>query len=159
MKIFPRAFFLSALLFLFFKPVFSEETVAPAQSAPAAATEEKAALETTPAPAGGAAVEPAPSVPEQPVVPATEKSVKSVYVAGNKTVSSSLILSKVKSKQGEAYKKNTVDEDIKRIYGLGYFSDAKAEIKEYSDGLEITFVVVEKPPIGQIIFAGNKAFR
>lgn len=94
-----------------------------------------------------------------PAAAPAEKAVKGVYVTGNKTVSSSLVLSKVKSKQGEAYKKNTVDEDIKRVYSLGYFSDVKAEIKEYEDGLEITFVVAEKPPIGQIIFAGNKEFR
>lgn len=95
---------------------------------------------------------------EETIMPA-EKAVKGVYVTGNKTVSSSLILSKVKSKQGESYKKNIVDEDIKRVYSLGYFSDVKAEVREYEDGLEITFVVVEKPPIGQIIFAGNKEFR
>ena len=100
-----------------------------------------------------------PVFSEEPGAASVEKTVKGVYIIGNKTVSSSLILSKVKSKQGEAYKKNTVDEDIKRIYGIGYFSDVKAEIKEYEDNLDITFVVVEKPPIGQIIFTGNKAFR
>ena len=156
MKIFPRVFFLSALLILCLKPVFCEETAAPAQSAPeatapaapeaAAATEEKPALETAPVSTAGTSLVP-------------EKSVKGVYITGNKTVSSSLILSKVKSKQGEAYKKNTVDEDIKRIYGLGYFSDVKAEVKEYENSLDITFAVTEKPPIGQIIVAGNKTFR
>jgi len=130
MKIFPRAFLLLALLVLFFKPVFCEEETPPAKSEPAA-----------------------------PVAPAPEKAVKSVFISGNKTVSASLILSKVKTKQGEVYKKNTVDEDIKRIYGLGYFSDVKSEIREYEDGLEVTFVVVEKPPIGQIIFVGNKTIR
>lgn len=134
MKIFPRAFLLLVLLALFFKPVFSEEETAPLTD------------------------KPAPAAPSQAQA-VIEKTVKGVYVTGNKTVSSSLILSKVKTKQGEAYKKSTVDEDIKRIYSIGYFSDVKAEIKEYEDGLEITFVVVEKPPIGQIIFAGNKAFR
>ena len=162
MKIFPRFFFLSAFLILCLKPVFCEETVAPAQPAPVAAP---AALEIA-APAAPAAPEASPAAEEKPALEAVpapaaapEKTVKSVYITGNKTVSSSLILSKVKSKQGEAYKKNTVDEDIKRIYGLGYFSDVKAEIKEYENSLDITFVVTEKPPIGQIVFAGNKAFR
>jgi outer membrane protein insertion porin family len=75
-----------------------------------------------------------------------EKSVKSVLIVGNKTVSSSLVLSKVKTKPQEAYKKTTVDEDIKRIYGLGYFSDVKAEVKEFADGIEVVFIVTEKPP-------------
>lgn len=91
--------------------------------------------------------------------PLKEKPVKSVFVLGNKTVSSSAILAKVKTQVGEPYKKGTVDEDIKRIYGLGYFSDAKAEVKEYEDGIEVSFIVTEKPPIGQILFAGNKVIR
>ncbi|MFA5339073.1 MAG: outer membrane protein assembly factor BamA [Candidatus Omnitrophota bacterium] len=156
MKIFPGVIFLSALLILCLKPVFSEEMVAPEQQAPAAAAE--APAESVPeSPENPSLENPVPAQP--PVVAAQEKTVGGVYITGNKAVSSSLILSKVKSKQGEAYKKATVDEDIKRIYGLGYFSDVKAEVKEFENSLDITFAVTEKPPIGQIIFAGNKTFR
>ncbi len=100
------------------------------------------------------------SYSEEPEVkPALEKSVKGVYAIGNKTIASSVILAKVKTKSGEPYKKATIDEDIKRIYGLGYFSDVKAELKEYEDGIEVSFIVTEKPPIGQIVFIGNKTVR
>ncbi len=178
MKIFPRVLFLSALLILCLKPVFCEETAVPAPETAAPAVAAPVASNAAIPVASNAAVPEAPEVvapatpevaapaiekPALEAVPAPaaapEKSVKGVYITGNKTVSSSLILSKVKSKQGEAYKKTTVDEDIKRIYGLGYFSDVKAEVKEYENSLDITFVVTEKPPIGQIIFAGNKTFR
>lgn len=90
---------------------------------------------------------------------AKDKVIKAVFVLGNKTVASSVILAKVKSRAGEGYSKTVVDEDIKRIYGLGYFSDVRADIKEYEDGIEASFVVVEKPPIGQIVFMGNKTIR
>lgn len=89
----------------------------------------------------------------------TEKTVKAVYVSGNKAIASSVILSKIKTRIGEPYSKATVDEDIKRIYGLGFFSDVKADVKEYEDAVEVSFVVTERPPIGQIIFVGNKAIR
>ncbi|MFH0771162.1 MAG: outer membrane protein assembly factor BamA [Candidatus Omnitrophota bacterium] len=88
-----------------------------------------------------------------------DKSVKAIFVTGNKTISSAVILSKVKSKTQEPYKKTEINEDIKRIYGLGFFSDVKADVKEFPDGVEVYFVVTEKPPIGQIIFVGNKAIR
>ncbi|KPK42512.1 MAG: hypothetical protein AMJ78_02135, partial [Omnitrophica WOR_2 bacterium SM23_29] len=90
---------------------------------------------------------------------ASGKAVKSVFVTGNKAIASSVILSKIKTKIAEPYNKTTVDEDIKRIYGLGFFSDVKAQVKEYEDGVEVVFVVTEKPPVGQIIFFGNKAIR
>lgn len=139
MKIFPRIFLVILLTLGVIGPVFSEE--APAVT--------EAAVEPA------ATDQPAPSAASVPA----EKSVKSVLIVGNKTISSSLVLSKVKTKPQEAYKKTTVDEDIKRIYGLGYFSDVKAEVKEFADGIEVVFIVTEKPPIGQIVFAGNKAFR
>jgi len=140
MKSLPRIFLVLLLTLGVIGPVFSEETPAP----PEAVAEQAAASD-----------QPVPSAAPVPV----EKSVKSVLIVGNKTISSSLVLSKVKTKPQEAYKKTTVDEDIKRIYGLGYFSDVKAEVKEYADGIEVIFIVTEKPPIGQIVFAGNKAFR
>lgn len=146
MRIFPKIFLLSFILAWTVSPVFSEET-------PEAAPAEAATAEITQAP------ETAPASEAAPVKPVVEETVKGVYIVGNKTVSSSLILSKVKTKPQDAYKKSTVDEDIKRIYGLGYFSDVKAEVKEFADGLEVVFIVVEKPPIGQIIFAGNKNIR
>jgi outer membrane protein insertion porin family len=135
MRNFPCFFFALAFLAGLINPVFSQDTAAPDEPVSQA--------------------EPAPT--EMTV--AAEKTVKSVFVVGNKTVSSALVLSKVKTKPQEAYKKNTVDEDIKRIYGLGFFSDVKAEVKEFADGLEVVFIVTEKPPIGQIIFAGNKTIR
>ncbi len=85
--------------------------------------------------------------------------VKSVFVSGNKSIASSVILSKIKTKVADPYTKATVDEDIKRIYGLGFFSDVKADVKEYEDGIEVIFVVVEKPTVSEIIFVGNKAVR
>jgi len=137
MRIFPGFFFILALSTGLLNPVFSEETALP----DTVALPDAAAISDTAA------------------APASEKTVKNVFIVGNKTVSSSLVLSKVKTKPQEAYKKSTVDEDIKRIYGLGFFSDVKAEVKEFADGLEVVFIVTEKPPIGQIIFAGNKVIR
>lgn len=87
------------------------------------------------------------------------KNVRAVFVSGNKSIASSVILSKIKTKIAEPYAKTTVDEDIKRIYGLGFFSDVKADVKEYEDGIEVAFVVTEKPPLSEIVFVGNKAIR
>ena len=53
------------------------------------------------------------------------KIVKSVDVKGNKTVSSLTILAKVKTRSDESLSSTVLNEDLKRLYGLGYFTDVR----------------------------------
>ena len=52
-----------------------------------------------------------------------EKIIKAVEIRENKAVSSATILSKIKTKPGDKFFQEVLDEDIKRLYALGYFTD------------------------------------
>lgn len=85
------------------------------------------------------------------------KLVKSVDVKGNKTVSNVTILAKVKTHAGETLSSVTLNEDLKRLYGLGYFTDVRIEQEEESTGgVNVLFVVSEKPVLSKIEIEGNK---
>ena len=84
------------------------------------------------------------------------KPVKSVDVKGNKTVSSLTILAKVKTHAGEPLSSVTLNEDLKRLYGLGFFTDVRIEQDEFPDGVNVLFVVSEKPVLSEIKIEGNK---
>jgi len=86
----------------------------------------------------------------------TGKLVKSVDVKGNRTVSSLAILAKVKTHAGEPLSTVTLNEDLKRLYGLGYFTDVRIEQEEAADGVQVLFVVTEKPVLSEIKIEGNK---
>jgi len=45
---------------------------------------------------------------------------------------------------------------MKSIYEMGYFTDVQVDVKETEEGSLVTFVVVEKPSIAQILISGNE---
>jgi len=89
----------------------------------------------------------------------SQRIVKYVDVRNNKTVSGATVLSKLKTKKGEIFSQKVVDEDIKRLYLLGFFSDVSVSIEDVQDGVGVIFVVTEKAPLTQVEFEGNKAFN
>ncbi|MBI1871073.1 MAG: outer membrane protein assembly factor BamA [Chlamydiae bacterium] len=88
-----------------------------------------------------------------------EKVVKKVEVAGNLSVNKDLILSRVKTHSGSALLQSDLDDDLKRLYSMGHFSDVEVDVKDEFDGFIVTFVVVEKAIVKEIVFEGNKAFN
>ena len=84
-----------------------------------------------------------------------EKTVKSVDVKGNKTVSTLTILAKVKTQIGQPLSSVVLNEDLKRLYGLGYFTDVRIEQEDTVGGVRVVFVVVEKPVLSEIKIDGN----
>ncbi len=92
------------------------------------------------------------AVPENPAV--TLKNVTAIEVTGNKSISTNVIISKMKTRIGSAYQENVVSDDLKRLYLLGFFSDIKIDTQDYQDGLKIVVTVVERPIIEKISFSG-----
>ncbi len=83
------------------------------------------------------------------------KAVKAVDVRGNQTISSLAILAKVKTQIGEPVSSVALNEDLKRLYGLGYFTDVRIEQEDVDGGVKVVFVVVEKPVLSAIEIQGN----
>src|SRR3989338_2933645 len=76
---------------------------------------------------------------------ATSDKVTSVEVEGNKIVSSATILTKIKTRPGDRIAQQTVDEDIKRLYSTGFFSDVSADVRPYQGGQMVRCIVQERP--------------
>lgn len=83
------------------------------------------------------------------------KVVKSVEVRGNKTVSSLTVLAKVKTQIGQPVNSTVLNEDLKRLYGLGFFSDVRIEQEDVEGGVKVVFLVTEKPVLADIKIEGN----
>ncbi len=86
---------------------------------------------------------------------ATGKVVKAVDVRGNKTISSLTLLAKVKTQIGQPISSTVLNEDLKRLYGLGYFTDVRIEQEDFEGGIKVTFSVAEKPVLSEIKIEGN----
>jgi len=89
----------------------------------------------------------------------TPKKVKLIKVEENRAVSTAAILSKIKTKVGDTFSYDVLNDDLKRLYSLGFFTDISIDVSDYKDGLAVTFIVEEKAVIGVINFNGNKSIR
>lgn len=116
------------------------------------------------APAGDAA--PAPAAPDTPETPATPETVEEpapvadrtivgVKLEGNKRIASEAILINVTSRAGATFLSSTVREDIKKIYNMGSFEDVSADTEDVPGGVELIFVVKEKPVVADLRIVGN----
>ncbi len=85
--------------------------------------------------------------------------VKKIEVSGNKRVSTMIVLSRIKTKEGEALSQKTISQDIKNIYALGYFSNISVESIPFEAGVKITYVVEEKPYVEAIEIKGSRAIK
>jgi outer membrane protein insertion porin family len=82
-------------------------------------------------------------------------SVKAVLIEGNQRVAESTILFHISTREGDPFSVYSIREDLKKIYGLGYFEDVSVDVAEFEGGLKIIFHVVEKPTLRAISFSGN----
>ncbi len=79
-----------------------------------------------------------------------------VDVRGTQTIAEETILAKSQTKPGAPYQEAVVSEDIRRIFGLGYFTDVRADVETTPEGLQLIFVVKEKPSIAAVQLDGNR---
>ncbi|MFH0762520.1 MAG: outer membrane protein assembly factor BamA [Candidatus Omnitrophota bacterium] len=91
---------------------------------------------------------------EGPVSPPPPRKITAIEVKGNESISTNTILSKMKTRSGNSYQENVINDDLKRLYLLGFFSDVKIDTQDYKDGVKIIVTVKERPIIDKINFSG-----
>jgi outer membrane protein insertion porin family len=82
--------------------------------------------------------------------------IRDVRVEGNRRVQEAVILGRVKSTVGATFNPTLLSEDIKAIFGLGFFDDVQMRVDDFEGGVKIVFVVTERPFVRDLDFAGYK---
>ncbi|HMB94926.1 MAG TPA: POTRA domain-containing protein, partial [Tepidisphaeraceae bacterium] len=86
------------------------------------------------------------------------RTVESVRVLGNTSVSSAVILNLVRTHEGDKYDPQTAEEDYQRIFGLRKFSNVEDKVEPTdTGGVVVAFVVTEQKQIKSIAYRGNVA--
>jgi outer membrane protein insertion porin family len=88
-----------------------------------------------------------------------EEVVYKITLLGNVKVEEGVIRGAIKSREGGPFSAEQVREDLRSIFGLGYFSDVQVDIKSTPQGKEIIFIVVEKPSIKEVLVTGNQKVK
>ncbi len=91
-----------------------------------------------------------------PVSAQDQPTVTQIDIRGARKVEEATVRFKLKSRVGDPYSPETVREDIKALYGLGYFEDIVVQADIFEGGLKVIFVLHEKPSIQTLRVVGNR---
>lgn len=78
-----------------------------------------------------------------------------IVITGNRRVDTEAIMRRLTSREGAQYSPDPVREDIRSVYGTGYFDDVSASLADTASGKVLTFHVVEMPFVKAIEYKGN----
>jgi outer membrane protein insertion porin family len=87
----------------------------------------------------------------------TERVIAEVRISGNDRVEEEAIRVYLRSRAGEPLNVETVDSDIRAIYGMGFFSNVEAHISEENGRTVLTYHLYERPLVRAVRVEGNKA--
>ena len=81
----------------------------------------------------------------------TANEIGKIEVRGNQRIETQTIISLLDIEPGQALSPNKTDEALKRLFAIGYFSDAKI----YREGPVLVIQVEENPVVNQLALEGN----
>ncbi len=101
---------------------------------------------------------PFPSLAQAPAPSDRPILVKEISVQGNRRIQEAVILGRVGAKIGSPFAANRTAEDIRAVFALGFFDDVQVKVEDFEGGVKLTFMVVERPFVRDIVFSGNKKY-
>ncbi len=85
--------------------------------------------------------------------------VAEIDVTGNRYIEKDAIKFVIKTKEGDIFSLQALQEDLRQVYQMGYFTDVQIDSKDSPQGKRLTFIVVERPVVSQIKIQGNKNIK
>lgn len=81
--------------------------------------------------------------------------VRKIVVKGNKKIEADAVVAKLAHKQGEAFSSAKARQDLDALFKTGFFYDVRIERDSVEGGIQLTYLVVEKPAVVEVSFTGN----
>ena len=106
---------------------------------------------------GGAALAQSP-VGQPPGVPQLKVSRVALTNIGPVLVSEALVRANIRVKEGENYNRLAIDDDVRTLYGTGYFLNIRVAEERIEDGVGLLYVLQARPKIADILYTGNTKF-
>ena len=93
---------------------------------------------------------------ERPVVPPV--GAITIKHVGPPAVSDDLIRGNIRVKVGDPFSQISIDDDVRNLYGTGFFYNVRVGQEPSDKGLGLTYVVQGKPVLTEIRFTGNTEY-
>ncbi len=82
-----------------------------------------------------------------------------VNIIGNERIEKDAIYPFISTKPGDYFNEQNIKKDIAAIYRMGFFENVLVNYNKTKKGIEITFIVFEKPYIKMVYFKGIKKLK
>ncbi len=96
--------------------------------------------------------DPAPAAPPAPLA---SLEVQKILFSGNRKVEDDAIRVNLRTQRGLALTQDLLRDDVKAIWRMGFFEDVQVETTNVPGGVNVVFVVKEKPSIRKIYVSGH----
>ena len=83
------------------------------------------------------------------------QTIAAIRFRGNRRVESEAMLLELSSAPGQALDRGKVGNDIRKLWELGYFSDIRVDAELTPAGVELIFVITERPTVRKVIVEGH----
>ncbi len=77
-----------------------------------------------------------------------------VEVRGTKILDPEVVLMRIGTRKGDVLDASLIDNEVKKIWDLGYFSDVHVNVEQRNDGPVLVYIVTEKPRLEAINVEG-----
>ncbi|MBI9089141.1 MAG: outer membrane protein assembly factor BamA [Desulfobacterium sp.] len=88
-----------------------------------------------------------------------KKFITTVRLEGNRRIESDAVLRILNVKSGDIFNPSKLSDDLKKIYKMGYFDDVRVESNQQDKGVELVFIVIEKPSVRRVKTSGNHVYE
>jgi outer membrane protein insertion porin family len=130
----PKLFALLAALALLLLPM-----AAPAQPAP-----EDPTAGATP-----------PPLPQSEAELARGLPILRIVVSGNRRITPEDVVTYLRERSGQEFVPELLTQDVRELYGSGFFDDIEVDLERLSEGVVLRFQVRERPSVSAVTFEGN----
>lgn len=90
------------------------------------------------------------------ILSADNEQIADIVITGNQSRETASILPLLKSRVGDSFSADKVNDDVKAIYRIGIFQDVQVESVKSNKGVSLIFTVKEKPVVRAVNVSGNK---
>jgi len=81
--------------------------------------------------------------------------IQAIEVAGNRRVTADDVRTYLKQRVGQPFSAGVLTDDVRELYGSGFFDDIEVDLERRDDGVHLRFLVRERPSIAKLTFEGN----
>jgi outer membrane protein insertion porin family len=81
-----------------------------------------------------------------------------VQVEGSQRIEADAVRRVIKTKPGDVFGARAAADDLKAVFGMGYFDDVQIQSERAADGIRLVFKVTEKPTVRAIQITGYTVY-